>query len=253
METIACKECGFANELERVYCHNCGVKLDRSLIPQDASPVASASKTRRRILRMMKPPRISAIQVLRSLVTTLALSVTFAAVIQMVRPPDDVPEMPKEHLVEAPQLRIVMEDAMAAPRGKRLSMSREIINSYLQNTLKGAATISEQARFDRCFVKLDEGGCNLQTQMSIFDYPIYAGSAYTLAIRDNNLIATNIGGNLGRLPVHPMIMAYADVAFQKIWEALKQERRLLSRMQSIEVHKEAIVVETKPAQILLPR
>ena len=35
MATLTCAECGFVNEAERVYCHNCGKKLDRSLIPKE--------------------------------------------------------------------------------------------------------------------------------------------------------------------------------------------------------------------------
>ena len=33
--TLTCKACGYSkNELERVYCHECGEKLDRSHLPK---------------------------------------------------------------------------------------------------------------------------------------------------------------------------------------------------------------------------
>ena len=28
---LTCGQCGYENEPERVYCHNCGTKLDRSV------------------------------------------------------------------------------------------------------------------------------------------------------------------------------------------------------------------------------
>ena len=31
---LTCAECKYENEVERVYCHNCGEKLDRSLLPK---------------------------------------------------------------------------------------------------------------------------------------------------------------------------------------------------------------------------
>ena len=36
MATLTCKECQHVNEEARIYCHNCGTKLDRSLLVEDA-------------------------------------------------------------------------------------------------------------------------------------------------------------------------------------------------------------------------
>src|SRR5206468_5402920 len=56
--TLPCKECGYANEPERVYCHNCGTKLDRSLLPKETtSPEETLAAARKRIKQMTNPGR----------------------------------------------------------------------------------------------------------------------------------------------------------------------------------------------------
>jgi hypothetical protein len=32
MTKLACTECQHQNEVQRIYCHNCGAKLDRSAL-----------------------------------------------------------------------------------------------------------------------------------------------------------------------------------------------------------------------------
>ena len=54
--TLPCEQCGYANEPERVYCHNCGAKLDRSLLPKTTEkPPERPEKARKRIEKMTNP------------------------------------------------------------------------------------------------------------------------------------------------------------------------------------------------------
>lgn len=245
--TLRCTQCNYENESERIYCHNCGVKLDRSVLPEEVVTKSSKRQSSRRVRKLMRPGSGAVRKLFRSLLFLVIWSVIAASLIQMARTPDGVPPE-KQGLADAPQLRLVLEDVTASPIPRRLGLSAEVINGYLHNTIKSAAsTVSAEMKFVRCFVNLEPGVCHVTTEQSVFGWPIFTGSAYALEIRDGKLRATNAGGNMGRLPVHPKIMAYADIAFQKVWDALKQERRLLTKMQSIEVNQDQIILVSNPA------
>src|SRR6266568_2439636 len=93
-EQLTCGACGFANEPERVYCHNCGAKLDRSLLPvvEEDKKEESADAARKRIKRMTNPAGYSFGQLLKSLIFVLFWAVLAAAIILIARQPDGVPE-----------------------------------------------------------------------------------------------------------------------------------------------------------------
>ncbi len=54
---LKCPQCEYANEPERVYCHNCGAKLDRSLLPQvkEAKEKQDQERARRRVKKLTNP------------------------------------------------------------------------------------------------------------------------------------------------------------------------------------------------------
>src|SRR5258706_7953722 len=92
LSTLTCKECGYANEPERVYCHNCGAKLDRSVLPkEDQLRRESPEKARRRIMRMTNPGAGPVKQTLAALAKTLLYAILAAGLVLALRAPPDVP------------------------------------------------------------------------------------------------------------------------------------------------------------------
>ena len=53
--TLVCKQCNFENEPERVYCHNCGAKLDRSLLPPEATKREDPVIVQERVRKLVRP------------------------------------------------------------------------------------------------------------------------------------------------------------------------------------------------------
>lgn len=273
--TIDCKQCGHVNEGERIYCHNCGTKLDRSLLPTDKKPEKSLAKEQKRIRKIVSPSRGIFAGSGKMLVSTLLWAVLAAAVIQIARPPDNVPaEIKKDDLLGDDPIgfRNKLEGAMHSPVPVKLTLKEADINHYLQYTVKSKAggLIGDEVKFIRLFVNLDEGVCRITTQQSLFGYSLYGSASYRLAIgelpesklgnykhgvrleekdqlRNNQLQATNVGGRFGRLPVDPQIMKYLDIVFQKQWNALSNDKKRLDGFQSIEVHKGRIDLISKPA------
>ena len=126
--TIVCKQCNYANEPERVYCHNCGAKLDRSLLPKEPvkNPKESVEKTRRRVKKMTNPARGFFLHWQKLLPQTILLAVSCAGLIQAARPPGGVPKVPsREDLLDTQPLAEQIEaQESCRPRGSSLSASR---------------------------------------------------------------------------------------------------------------------------------
>jgi hypothetical protein len=248
--TLTCKQCNYANEPERVYCHNCGAKLDRSLLPKETAKAAKATteQNRKRVSKLVNPARGFFTNWHVAFFNALFSAVIIAALIQMARPPDGVPKMPtKEELLGAPPLIQGIEDLQMNPVPQACKLQEGMINLYLASAIKTQGDTSDDYfRFARAFVNLGKGVIRITAQESLFGYPIYAGSSYRLSIGGGKLVATNVGGNLGRLPVHPMIMEYCGFAFNQLWAALQREKSLMDTMQSVTVQPGVFTFVTKP-------
>ncbi|MEI8340236.1 MAG: zinc ribbon domain-containing protein [Verrucomicrobiota bacterium] len=250
MTTISCKQCGHENEGQRIYCHNCGVKLDRSSLPQESRPQESLEKQQRRLRKMTNPYNGVFLGWKRNLLNTVACAVMAAALIQCVRPPDGVPPTRKKgELVDAPQIVMNLEDANSRHILQRLLIDEEGINAFLGNNVKAKKIelpfLGDALKFERVFVNTDEGVCRIVQQQSFYNYSIYLASAYRLEIKGGKLEAQNVGGSIGRMPIHPRLMQTPELAFQELWGALKRDKQAMDKMQAVEVHKGNIVVVTK--------
>ena len=248
--TLTCKQCNYANEPERVYCHNCGAKLDRSILPKEPAKTGkdAQEQTRKRVRKLVNPARGFFTNWHRALFNVLCSALSIAALIQMVRPPAGVPpEYTKEQLLEAPHFIEEVEELQMSPTPQASKLTEPMINLYLANAVKTTGDTSEDYfKFNRCFANLGRDVITITTQESAWGYPIYAGASYKLSIAGDKLVATNVGGNLGRLPVHPMIMEYCGFAFDQLWAALAREKALLDNMQSVTVQPGLFTFVTKP-------
>ncbi len=247
---IVCKQCGHENEGERIYCHQCGAKLDRTVLAAEKKHEEPPEKARRRVQRLINPARGFFLGWQKALFNSLLAGAIVAACVLASRPPDGIPpEIKKEDLGDAPPIAQMLEDATLQSAPQTVKMSEKVINDYLHNAIKPAAasTFGDFVKFDRAFVNLRDGACRITSEQSVFGYPLYAGTDDKLAIQNGKIVATSVGGNIGRLPLHPLLMEYSDLLFQKLWDSLTRERKLLDQMASISVQKDSIQVVTKGA------
>jgi hypothetical protein len=249
-DSLTCPACGFANEPERVYCHNCGGKLDRSLLPvvEGEKSKESADAARRRIKRMTNPAGFSPLQTVKSLFSVLFWAALIAGLFLISQKPDGVPEEKKE--LPAQSVREVLMDALQAPTPRTVTFSEDDINAALKQSVKRAATGAGSlpgVEFQRAYATLTPGLIHIGTQQAVWGYPVFSGVDYKLMIIDGKFTPILLGGNLGRLPIRVEAMKYLDVAFQKLWAALQREHEQMARMQSVTIGKGQIVFVTKGA------
>ncbi len=233
--TLTCSQCNFANEAERVYCHNCGAKLDRSLLPKpEETDKDSIEKTRKRVKKMTNPGGPDVLREIKTLANVIIWSALVALILGLVREPDGVPPAkPKEG--ELPRMiGTELADAAIAQEPRVLQITEEEANAYLRTTLKskGSALIPG-AQFERAYVHFETGVVYVGLEQSIFGLPIHSGARYNVGVKNGQFYADNKGGNIGRVGIDPALMKYAVPAFQPLWTALKREKEQVQGMERI--------------------
>lgn len=246
MTKLVCPECQRENEPERIYCHNCGARLDRSAVADSkVPPPEDAKQTHQRVQKMFDPNRGRSKLNFFFVCKLILGACAAAAVIQMILPPD-IPEVRKE-IGLAPQINFDLENATVYHRPPQIQYTQDIVNNYLDYTLKRKKSLSKPLLdFKRAVVEFGEGNCAITVERSFFGYSLYSRTAYRVAVGDGKIGASSLGGAIGRLPIHPKIMQFADIIFADIWSALERERKLVAQMRGIEFHTGSVVITSPP-------
>jgi hypothetical protein len=243
MTKLICPDCRHENEPERIYCHNCGARLDRSgLLKEKSQEGLSEEQTRQHLKKMFRPNRGRGRQLVSQFFKILLGALGVAAIIVMLLPPD-LPSAPKSYSF-APMISMDMVSALSSHQPPALTYSEEQVNSYLVAALRRKDSPAQQGYFllRRVLVQFEEGRCRVHVERRILSLPVFSGSAYRVAIADGKITATNLGGYIGRMPIHPALMKYADVLFGKAWESLARERNSIARLAGIEFHPQSVTL-----------
>jgi hypothetical protein len=239
---LICSQCGYENEPERVYCHNCGTKLDRSILPKEtSSPEETLAATRKRIKKMTNPG--SGLAEFKTLCNVLIYAALIAAFYLLLSPPERLPSREKEadaNIISGP-----IESALDAQSASVLQFTEADISQHLRSRVKGAAIIPG-LDFKRAYALLDEGKVTIGIQQDIYGYALYTTVEYRLRVVDGKFAPEKSGLHFGRLGIDPRVPKL-DGLFDKIWTGLKNERQLMERAQGITVTKDVVVIALKPA------
>lgn len=234
---LICAECRHENEAQRIYCHNCGERLDRSAVAVKKK-VDDAAEARRHLQKMLQGPSRTRRNFFAASKLLLAAAAT-AGVLQMFLPP----EFPAAMKTSTPvQLDIELENASYKPAV--LNFSQQDVNAYLTYRLAGKkkALNKPLLNFERAAVVLKEGRCIIGWERSLFGYSIYSRASYRVDLSNGKIFAVSDGGWIGQLPIHPALMKYVDIIFADLWKALDRERRLVSKMASVAIHDGSVTI-----------
>jgi hypothetical protein len=249
MIKLVCPECQRQNEPERIYCHDCGARLDRSALAKVAPKIEDPKATQRRLKQLLDPGRLR-MRLMFFKISKLILGASvLAALIQMFLPPDDLPERLKS--LELQQINLDLEKATTGHGGAPLQYSDTQVNAFLANVVRSKqAALSKYLQFERAVVKFDEGNCRITAERSLLGFSIFHGISGNVTLKDGTLTASNNGGSIGRMPIHPAIMKYGDILFTDLWAALDREKKLVLKMGAIEFHPKAVILTPKQEAVV---
>jgi hypothetical protein len=240
MTKVVCTECRHENEAERIYCHNCGERLDRSVvIAKQKAP--DPQETHRRLQKMLGPPNRARQNFFA--VSKLALTAAVVAALVEIALPPELPA-PTKNL--PPQIDLDLENAASYQKAGPLEYSQDQINAYLNYRLisKKKALNKPLLDFVRATATFREGACTISMERSLFGYSLFSRASYRVDTGAGKIAATNNGGWIGRLPVHPAIMQFGGIIFADLWSALDRERKLLGKMAAVNFHDASVSITT---------
>lgn len=241
---LICPECRRENEPERIYCHECGARLDRTALAKIAPKGEDVKETQRRLKSMLDPQRAKIRHLFFKTSKVILGALATAAIVQMLLPPD-VPARPKAGEFP-PQINLDLENAVLNRSAAPMQYTEAQVNAYLGSSLKSKqAALSKLLNFERAVVKFEENACSVTAERSLFGYSLFTTTSAKVTLQNNALAATNNGGAIGRMPVHPLLMKYADFMFADLWAALDRERKTVAKMGAIEFRPQAVVLTPK--------
>ncbi len=245
---LRCHNCGYENEHQRVYCHSCGTKLDRSALPPELTARKNTSKVEQRIRKMTNPRRGKVLGAFKNLGKSLLAAFVLAFLVVIFLPPDDVPSpIGPIELTAAPTIYDDLTNASSQPPARRLAYSEAGANAYLQSAYR-ARDIDFYLiplRFERAYAKFNDGNVDVTGQISLFGLSMYAGGQYTVNLKSGKLDRVCLGGHVGRLQVPGYVMQFVDGALAPLWKLLDRDRRIIQQMQSITFRKGAVEIQSR--------
>jgi hypothetical protein len=244
MIKLICPECRRENEAERIYCHDCGARLDRSALAKAPPKGEDVKDTQKRLKQMLDPGRLKMRLMFFKVSKVVLGALALAALIQIILPPDVPPRAKTGEF--PPQINLDLENAAMNHSTAPIQYTEAQVNAYLGSALKSKqAALSKLLQFERAVVTFDETVCRITAERSLFGFSVFTTTSGKVTLQDGRLIASNNGGSIGRLPVHPLLMKYADPLFNDLWGALDRERKAVAKMGAIELHPQLVVLTPK--------
>jgi hypothetical protein len=245
---LICPECQRDNEAERIYCHDCGSRLDRSAAASRMTPKESLKETRRRVRSLFDPTGARIRHALFQFCKLIVAAIALAAIVQMILPPDVPP--PTQGGLGISQLSLDLENAITYHRPAQLQYSEEQADGHLQYALKTKQSTLNKPflEFKRALAEFREGLFSITVERSLFGFSLYTSSSYAVQLAQGKTTISSRGGSIGRLPIHPVIMQHLNIMFADIWSALDRDRKLVAKMAAIEFHDKAVTLVPPPAR-----
>lgn len=238
MSVRVCSQCASENDLTRVFCANCGMRL-----PEDAVESSNPAVTKTMAggapalpnpaagRRVSKSGRKSSERGLfgflfSQLVSAILLAALLAALIQMVREPDNIPPRSGESGSAAQDVYETLNAMASSTHPGSWTVNQNAINSFLETTIKAAAPDSAEsiigAKFQRAFVRLGDGCADFGIEENFLTRNIYLLLEFQQESTPRGLDAKITGGAVGRLPVPDVLLPVFSRLFQTTISGLRQ-------------------------------
>lgn len=159
-----------------------------------------------------------------------------AAVIQMVRSPDHIPAPVGINTSASHETFSTLEGLVESAKPASWTINSKAINQYLETTIEmkpvGFGDSSLRAQFQRAFLILRKGSLALCVEQKFLNTPFYFLLEIEPVSTESGLDAKPVGGAIGRLPIHPILLPSFHRFFQPTIAGLAQPLELLKKAKS---------------------
>jgi len=231
---LVCPECRHENEPERIYCHQCGVRLDRSAVRFKKEPIQD---TQKRVKRMFDPSRAKMKAFAQEFIKLVWGAGLVALVLVMILAPE-LPQ-PSKTVALVSSIRFELETMANKHTPPTKEFTEEQANSYLTSIVKQKQSVLDKPflPYKRAVVAFHDRTCVLTVERSVGGFwSVYTTCSYVPELKDGKLSATIIAGKVGRLPIHPKIAAYMGILQGDLKRPLDADLKLLSHLSAIQLH-----------------
>jgi len=245
---LTCPDCQRENEAERIYCHDCGARLDRSILANRKSgKIETAEELHKRMRGMFSQRRVKARLAFFKTAKIILAALAAAALVEISIPPDVPPAVKTETL--PPQSNLSLETLTESRQPQTMQFSEEDVNAYLGNAMKRKKEKLEHPLlgFERAILGFSEGNCRVIMERSIFGYSIFTSGDYDVQVKDGKITATPKSAAIGRMPIHPSALPYAGFLFSDAVAAMDREHKLLNKAGSIQLHDKMVEISSAAA------
>lgn len=242
---LACPECRRDNEAERIYCHDCGARLDRSALAGcKTGKVETAAEVHKRMRGMFSQRGVKARLLFFKSAKLVVIAFGAAALLAMLTAPEVPPAVKSEGF--PPQINLNLEKLTESRQPQTMQFSEEGVNAYLASALKRKKEKLNHplVDFERAIVAFTEGNCRVTIERSIFGYSIFTSADYGVQIAGGKVTASPRSGAIGRMPIDPNVMPYAGFLFSDVVAAMDREHKLLDKVGSIQLREKEIAVSS---------
>jgi hypothetical protein len=257
LPTLVCKQCGYVNEGERVYCHGCGAKLDRDVIAarqQENTP--TPEERQREVKKIMSPRRGMGGRLFKTLIRVVAVAAVVAVFLAAGRAPDWAIALDgKKELVDTPALEETLEHYLSQPVAERRALEEKEVTLFLRNERfrNVPSWFMETLPLKRVYVNFEEGEARLTVGGLLWGYPLYAGwTGYFQKGPGGALEPVCTGGFIGRLPIHPELAQRTLGVLPLVVGSAERDRKLIAKLDSLQFEKGKVIFATRAAVIPAP-
>jgi hypothetical protein len=241
--TIRCQSCGFENTTTSLYCQDCGVRLvappsaiaaENAASPANTPPIKPAAK-KPRILSKKRAAKSSS--PLTIVLRTLIVAAIAALIIQILRPPTDLPA-PSAPLPDniVANVRAALQASAQRNSPFDAPWAGQGLNAYLAAVLRpGDPSGVLKISFQRASLSPITGGFSLFVERKVLGLSIYSRIDYQLVTRGNGIGVEPIGAALGQLPLPAFAAPMIESMNGNLGDALSSELTVLREAKSIRI------------------
>ncbi|MBV9464006.1 MAG: zinc-ribbon domain-containing protein [Verrucomicrobiae bacterium] len=228
---IVCPHCGKDNELGRIFCLNCGAKLDLNAIGAPSSARNPAIRKAKRAIRakmyhgIFKVVKVGMIAFSSAMITLIFLPPT---IVRYKTAPEDSDSFEEK--------KFQLEDAVNDGTPITLSFSELEINAMLKNYVKALNHgVKSEVVLPTIYAQIDQDELTLVIERQWKFIHIYLLYTTKPVIRENKVRFEPVGGSIGRFRLHPLLLPHYAGLIAPLWERFKFDKQTLDQVGEIKL------------------